>query len=56
MHVETCYFIDGRHFGPEGCCHTRVEDELGPVMPLGWTVQSESRNKAYLNKESLQEG
>lgn len=39
MFVERCVFYDGVHYGPEGCAHERTEDELGPVMPDGWTVQ-----------------
>jgi|GEM_PF-6248167 len=59
MHVETCYFYEGRHFGPEGCYHTRAEsilNEFGVEKPPGWTVQSESRNPAYWKKEFPQEG
>lgn len=38
-----CYFADGEHYGPPGCDHERIEDELGKIHPRGWTVQTEAR-------------
>lgn len=45
MFVAMCVIQDGRHVyaGPE-CPHGRTEDELGPIAPAGWTVQSANHN------------
>lgn len=42
MQVQRCVFVDGIHvYGPPDCEHVDppAEDELGPVIPPGWTAQ-----------------
>lgn len=41
MHLEQCVFWEGNHYGPPDCVHLMPpeEDELGPIIPVGWTVQ-----------------
>jgi hypothetical protein len=39
MYIDRCVIIDGVHYGQPDCAHTKVEDETGEVLPLGWTVQ-----------------
>jgi len=43
MHVETCYFHEGQHYGPPGCYHEQFPEEYPP----GWTVQHLSRGESY---------
>lgn len=52
MHVQTCYFHNGKHYGPKGCYHETAEEP--EEMQPGWTVQSLSRRKmAFLNKDAV---
>lgn len=41
--VERCVYIDGVHvYGAPDCAHSALqrEDEMGEIVPDGWTVQS----------------
>lgn len=41
MYVSRCVYVDGFHVYPDSDCpHTWDSDELGPVVPTGWTVQT----------------
>jgi hypothetical protein len=40
IEVDRCWFVDGKHVyeGPD-CPHSNKSDELGEILPPGWTVQ-----------------
>ncbi|MDP9870355.1 hypothetical protein J2S55_009693 [Streptosporangium brasiliense] len=49
MHVQTCYFHDGIHYGPPGCYHETVSNhELGYEWAPGTTAQTpQGENQQY---------
>lgn len=38
-YIDSCYNYDGVHYPGEFCPHYEEEDEQGPILPPGWTVQ-----------------
>lgn len=38
--TQRCIYYDGVHVdGPPDCPHTKERDELGEILPTGWTIQ-----------------